>query len=218
MKNTEIKQAKCPERMPKITHFVRDNNIEPHATNMESKKEVKLGRRRRSKLEMMSSPYQEEVEKRLVNEPPEKTHLWLKQEGISISTRTLRRYRNQLIIPRILVEKGLFEKFRPFTEKKIDALGDLYAVIRIQRTRIEKSLELEDIQKKINSSCSKEIELLMKILVKIIELEMLLGIRKEKDESVANLAEELRNFRILRKLASEHPEIHKKLDEETRKG
>lgn len=134
-------------------------------------------RRRRTKVEL--SPFKDEIERRLEVESPRQVSEWLKEKGEYISERSLRNYRNNIIGPKKALLRGtLYSKYRELMNEKVDALQELYNLICVQIERLNMGLRLEQEKGALSGMVSTNMDLLRRLLVDTLKIEMDLGIRQ----------------------------------------
>lgn len=134
-------------------------------------------RRRRTKVEMSS--FKNEIEQRLEIESPRQVSEWLKKKGEYISERSLRSYRNNIIGPRKALLRGtLFSKYHHLMNEKVDALQELYNLICVQIERLDMGLKVEQEKGSLSGMMSSNLDLLRRMLVDLIKVELDLGIRQ----------------------------------------
>lgn len=115
---------------------------------------------------------------------PKKIETWLRNKYPEdhdnwISERTLYSYRINFEKLELIIPANAYQTALKNLDVCIDTLQELYNSIAIQQQRISHNLSIEIASKIALPDTRKEMELLAEMLVKAIDLEMRLGIRKE---------------------------------------
>ena len=147
-------------------------------------------RARRGKVQ--TSSFKEQIEEQLETSSPAQVSKWLQDQGERISERTLRSYRNNIVGPKKALQRGaLNSRYFEVLNGKIDALQEFYRLTCIQIERLSRGVSLEESKTAPIGAVSREVDLLRRILLDIINLEVQLGIRKTgKEESNQALTDE----------------------------
>ena len=89
----------------------------------------------------------EEIEHKLECESPSRISLWLRNQNVYISERSLRNYRNNVLGPRKALSHGsLLSTCGEIVYQKIDALQALYGLVRLQMERVNMGLQSEQLE------------------------------------------------------------------------
>lgn len=134
----------------------------------------------RTKIEMLSMELQEEINNKLLaGESPEKVSHWLKIErNKNVGVHSVRDYWNKTHGPLSALRSTYYKRFTAGMAAKINALNELYLAAQVQMKRLGTGLELEQGKKTMLATVDKGLDLLRRICLDIITVEMDLGLRK----------------------------------------
>lgn len=134
---------------------------------------------------------------------PSRIHEWLVEKGKdTVSAPTLSHYRDNFLDAKMILPPSTYEKKLKQLSIQIDLLRELYNLIEIQKRRLGYLLESEESYKRTHPDTRQELQLLRDTIVKAIDLEMDLGIRKkaaiEIHEKKFDMAELLKQFMLVK--------------------
>lgn len=110
-----------------------------------------------------------------------KIHNWLvSREKVPVSVQTLAHFRDNHIDAKLILPPSVYEQKLKHLDVQIDALQELYNLVEIQKRRLSYILKVEDDSRITLPDARDEMRLLKDTIVKVIQLEMELGIRDKR--------------------------------------
>jgi len=112
---------------------------------------------------------------------PPKIFDWLvKHKKPTLSVKTLTNFRDNYLDVKQILPTSVYEEKLKEVDIFIDSLQELYNLIAMQKERIGYLLNIEDKSKIALPDTREELKILRDLLIKIVQLEMELGIRDKR--------------------------------------